>query len=65
MGTNFLHLSDGTTSGGGGTDLTVTTNTAVEVGALVLVRGIVTTDKDFGYGYKYDLIIEDANVSEE
>lgn len=65
MGTNFLHLSDGTTSSGGGSDLTVTTNTAVEVGALVLVRGIVTTDKDFGYGYKYDLIIENANVTEE
>ena len=65
MGTNFLHLRDGTTSSGGGNDLTVTTKTVVDAGSLVLVRGVVTADKDFGAGYKYDLIIEDASVIEE
>jgi len=61
MGTNWIHLQDG--SGSEGTnDLTVTTDTTVNVGDTVLVTGKLTTDKDFGYGYKYDLIIEEAKV---
>jgi hypothetical protein len=28
----------------------------------VLVTGVIHLDKDFGYGYKYDVIIEDAQV---
>jgi hypothetical protein len=34
-------------------------------GDTVLARGVLVTNKDFGYGYKYDLIIEDANVTIE
>jgi hypothetical protein len=29
------------------------------------VDGILVTDKDFGYGYKYAVLIEDANVTVE
>ncbi len=62
MGKNWLHVKDG--SGQAGTDdLTITTATAVQLGDLVLVRGKVTLDKDFGAGYFYDLIIEDAAVT--
>ncbi len=62
MGKNWLHIKDG--SGQAGTDdLTITTATAVQLGDLVLVRGRVTLDKDFGAGYFYDLIIEDAAVT--
>ncbi len=62
MGKNWLHIKDG--SGQAGTDdLTITTATAVQLGDLVLVRGRVTRDKDFGSGYFYDLIIEDAAVT--
>ena len=62
MGKNWLHLKDG--SGETGTDdLTVTTGAVVAVGDLVLVQGKVTLDKDFGAGYSYDLIIEDATVT--
>jgi hypothetical protein len=35
------------------------------VGDTVLVRGTVVLDKDFGYGYRYDLLIEDATVTIE
>lgn len=63
--TNFIHLRDGTASQGGRNDLTVTTKTDVKVGALVVVRGLVSVDKDFGHGYVYDLLIEGATVSEE
>ena len=64
MGKNWLHLQDG--SGSEGTnDLTVTTTTTVNVGDVVLVSGVVSVDRDFGYGYSYDVIIEDAEVTVE
>jgi len=64
MGKNWLHVQDG--SGAPGTnDLVVTTDVAVSVGDTVLVKGKMTTDKDFGVGYKYDVILEDAAVTKE
>ena len=61
MGKNWLHLRDG--SGVEGTnDLTVTTATTVKVGDVVLASGVVSIDRDFGYGYEYDVILEDAKV---
>jgi hypothetical protein len=65
MGTNFLHLVDGTTSKDGRSDLTATTQTEVSVGAIVTVRGTLGTDKDFGFNYQYDVIVEDASVTED
>ena len=62
MGKNWIHLRDGTSGAGGSNDVTVTTNASVAVGDIVLVRGRVTVDKDFGFGYRYDLLIEDARV---
>lgn len=64
MGKNWIHLRDGT--GVEGTnDLTVSTSTFAEVGDIVLVRGILTRDKDLGFGYYYELIIEDGEVTVE
>jgi hypothetical protein len=64
MGKNWLHIQDG--SGETGTnDLTVTTSNTAMVGDTVLVKGIVILDKDFGAGYKYDLLIEDAQITKE
>ena len=64
MGKNWIHLQDGT--GTKGTDdLTVTTATSVKVGDTILVSGVVVINRDFGYGYKYDVIIEDAKVTIE
>jgi hypothetical protein len=63
MGKNWLHVRDGSGDADAGTnDLTVTTDVAVHVGDTVLVTGQVHLDKDFGYGYQYDVIIEDAQV---
>lgn len=62
MGKNWLHVQDGT--GGKGTnDLTITTDAVVAVGDVVLVKGTLQADKDFGYGYEYALIVEDAEVT--
>jgi hypothetical protein len=64
MGKNWIHLKDGT-GAEGSNDLAVTTKTEAKVGDTVLVRGNVLTDKDYGYGYKYPVIIEDAEVTVE
>jgi len=64
MGKNWIHLKDGTGSEGSN-DLTVTTKSDAKVGDTLLVRGTVVTDKDYGYGYKYPVIIEDAEVTIE
>jgi len=64
MGKNWIHLQDGTGKDGSN-DLTVTTDAVAKVGDTVLVTGKVTADKDFGYGYKYDVILEDAKVTVE
>jgi len=65
MGKNWLHVRDG--SGAEGTnDLTVTTAGAVpNVGDTVVVKGVLSLDKDFGMGYQYDVIVEDAEVTVE
>jgi len=63
MGKNWLHVRDGSGDADAGTnDLTVTTAAAAQIGDTVLITGEVHLDKDFGYGYKYDVIIEDAQV---
>jgi hypothetical protein len=64
MGKNWVHLQDG--SGAEGTnDLTITSGTAVKEGDTILVSGMLVLDKDFGYGYKYAVIIEDAEITVE
>jgi len=64
MGKNWIHIEDGT--GNKGTnDLTVTTTAKAKVGDTVLVSGPVTLNKDFGAGYKYDVIMQDAKVTVE
>ena len=65
MGKNWLHVRDG--SGEEGTnDLTVTTvGVLPAVGDTVLVTGPVALNKDFGMGYKYGVIVEDAEVTVE
>lgn len=64
MKKTWLHVQDGT--GAQGTDdLIVTTQAEFEVGDVVLVKGKVSVDKDFGFGYRYDVMIEDADVTKE
>ncbi len=58
---NWLHLRDGTGIEGEN-DLVVTTKAEVRVGDVITVSGTLNTDKDFGSGYKYEVILEDAAV---
>jgi hypothetical protein len=61
MGKNWIHLQDGS-GAEGSNDLTVTTSTDAQVGDTVLVSGLLVTNKDFGFGYKYDVMVEDAKI---
>lgn len=63
MGKNWIHLQDG--SGNpmqNSHDLVVTTMAEPTEGSVVTVEGVLQADKDFGFGYKYAVIIEDANI---
>lgn len=59
MGKNWAHIQDGTSSGGD-FDLTVTTNDVVTVGDVLTFEGKISLNKDFGYGYTYKVLLEDA-----
>ncbi len=64
MGKNWLHLRDGSGKDDkADNDITVTTQDAANVGDVVTIKGTVRTDKDFGAGYAYPVIIEDAKVA--
>ena len=63
MGRNWVHLQDGTGDPAKGThDITVTTRNEVAKGEVATLKGIVRLNKDFGAGYAYALLIEDAEV---
>ena len=58
---NWIHLRDGTGSDADySNDVLVTTNEQAKVGDVVLVKGVVRNDKDFGAGYAYKVLIEDG-----
>jgi hypothetical protein len=64
MGTNWVHVRDGS-GDEGANNLTVTTSALPALGDTVVVSGLLQVDRDFGMGYRYDLIIEEAEVEIE
>ncbi len=65
MGKNWIHIQDGTGDPMKNShDLVVTSSSTPELDQIVLVNGNVAANKDFGYGYKYDVLIEDATFTE-
>ncbi len=64
MGKNWLHLQDGSGNPMENThDLVVTTKEQVLEAQALTIEGRLAADKDFGAGYKYVVIIEDAVIS--
>ncbi len=61
MGKNWIHLQDGTGTTGD-FDLAVTTLDKVKMDEVVTFEGTISLKKDFGYGYFYDVIMEDAKL---
>lgn len=67
LGKNWLHLRDGSgTDAKQDNDLTITSvaGTAA-VGDAVTVKGTVRLGKDFGAGYAYPVMIEEASVTKD
>jgi hypothetical protein len=63
MGKNWAHLQDGSGDQQNGThNLVATTLDTVAVGDVVTVSGTFAKDRDFGAGYLYKAIIEDAKI---
>lgn len=59
MDRNWVHLVDGT-KGDDRSDLTFTTKELVKVGDTVVFKGVLSIDREFGAGYVYPLIVEEA-----
>ena len=66
MGRNWIHIQDGTGNPEENThDLVITTSQDAEPDwDIITLEGILAANKDFGAGYTYSVIIEDAKVKE-
>ncbi|MDD5391021.1 MAG: nucleotide-binding protein [Gallionellaceae bacterium] len=64
LGKNWIHLRDGSGSAADNTnDLLVTSTNSVKLGDVVTVNGVVHVNRDFGAGYVYKVLIEEATVN--
>ena len=59
MNRNWLHIKDGTKDD---FDLVITSDKFAPEGSVVTMKALVTLNKDFGAGYKYDLILENGTI---
>ena len=60
---NWVHIQDGTTNGKNEkNDLAITTQEMIPMGATVIFEGTITLNKDFGAGYRYDVLMEEAQL---
>jgi len=62
MGKNFVHVQDGT-GDANSNNLIVSSNQTANVGDQVTISGVVVVNRDFGSGYTYPLLIEEASIA--
>lgn len=62
MERNWIHLQDGTDFEGK-YDLTITSQEGFVVGQVLTVEGILALNRDFGYGYSYEVLLEKATLA--
>ncbi len=63
MGKNWIHIQDGTNHNNK-FDLTFTSSQVPVLNQVVSLKGILRLNKDFGAGYLYDVIVEEAVITE-
>lgn len=61
MGKNWVHISDSS----GDADFIVTTSATAATGQIIVAEGQLSLNRDFGFGYKYDILMEDGTVTVE
>lgn len=59
MERNWIHIQDGTEYEGK-YDLVATSTESFEVGDIITLTGVLAVDQDFGYGYTYEVLLENA-----
>ena len=64
MGRNWIHIQDGT-GNENGFDLLVTSDDQTKVGDVIVAEGTLALDKNFGAGYTYKVLIENAKITKE
>lgn len=63
MGRNWIHIQDGTGDPANHThDLVVTSSEVVNTNDIITIEGTLAFNKDFGAGYKYVAIVEEAKT---
>lgn len=66
LGRNFIHIQDGSGDAAeGNNDLAVTTKAETKIGETVVVTGTILLNEDFGSGYTYPILLDDATLSTE
>lgn len=61
MGKNWLHIRDSSSD----RDITITTSASSKLNDIVIAEGKLILNKDYGYGYIYEVLIEDAKLTVE
>ena len=61
MERNWIHLQDGSEFEGK-YDLTITSQEGFVVGQVHTIEGILALNRDFGYGYNYEILLEKATA---
>jgi len=61
MGKNWIHIQDGTDFNGKN-DLLITSSEEVKIGSVVSFEGTIVVNKDFGAGYKYEVLLENGKI---
>ena len=61
MKTNWIHIQDGTGAKGSNDIIFRSATATANVGDVIIASGTLVTNKDFGYGYKYDVIVENSS----
>lgn len=64
MRRNFVHIVDGSGKEGSNKVIVTSKNTAA-VGDHIAVQGVVTLNRDFGMGYSYPLLVEQATITKQ
>jgi hypothetical protein len=60
MGMDWVHITDNSLKNGRKLELTITTNSTVSPDEKAVFKGKISLNKDFGYGYRYDILMEEA-----
>lgn len=64
MKLNWLHIQDGSNFQNMNDLIFTSTQNLPKVGSVIYAAGKVIKDKDFGYGYFYPLIIQEASFKQ-